>query len=91
MCTMFMYNLRLLAAIRARGVVTLIWAWPIPRTPTALMEAKRRAQAELYWQARLSNAVPLGPATYRVAPRAVFDDYAGPALIAEVQAALLPM
>jgi len=29
------------------------------------MEAKRRAQAELYWQARLSNAVPLGPATYR--------------------------
>lgn len=87
---MFMYNLRLLTAIRARGVVTLLWAWPLPRNPASLREAKRQAQAELYRQARLSNAVPLGPAAYRVAPRAVFDDHAGPALVAEVRAALLP-
>ncbi|MGI5151410.1 hypothetical protein ACQEVC_34440 [Plantactinospora sp. CA-294935] len=85
-----MYNLHLLKAIRARGVVTLTWAWPIPRTPVTLREAKRRAQAELYWQARMSNAVPLGPVTYWVASRAVFEDYAGPALVAEVQAAQLP-
>lgn len=87
---MFMYNMRLLAAIRARGLVTFLWAWPVPRTAAGLTEAKRRAQADLYWQARLSNAVPLGPATYRVAPRAVFDDHTGPALVAEVRAALLP-
>jgi hypothetical protein len=85
-----MYNPRLLTAIGARGIITVIWAWPIPRTPTALREAKRRAQVELYWQARLSNAVPLGPPTYRVAHRAVFEDHVGPALVAEVQAALLP-
>lgn len=87
---MFMYNLRLLVAIRARGVVTFTWAWPMPGASAATTQAKRRAQAELYRQARMSNALPLGPANFRVAHRAVFDDHTRPALVAQVQAAQLP-
>lgn len=87
---MFMYNKRLLEAICARGVVTVLWAWPLPYGPVGLQRAMRGAQAELYRQARMLNAVPLGPATFRVALDAVFDDHAGPALVAEVRAAQLP-
>ena len=87
---MFMYNLRLLVAIRARGVVTFTWAWPVPGAAAATTQVKRQAQAELYRQARMSNALPLGPATFRVADRAVFDSHTGPALIAQVRAAVLP-
>lgn len=87
---MFMYNPRLLEAIGARQVVTVLWAWRLPSGPARLRQAMRRAQAELYRQARMLNAVPLGPATFRVAHRAVFDTHAGPALIAEVRAAKLP-
>ncbi|SCL43448.1 hypothetical protein [Micromonospora aurantiaca (nom. illeg.)] len=50
----------------------------------------RRVQAELYRQAWMLNAVPLGPATFRVARRAVFGTHAGPALVTEVRAAKLP-
>lgn len=85
-----MYNPRLLEAIGASGMVTVLWAWPLPLTPADLQQAMRRAQAELYWQVRMLNAVPLGPATYRVALDAVFDTHAGPALVAEVRAAQLP-
>lgn len=85
-----MYSSRLLEAIGASGVVTVLWAWPLPHGPVGLQEAMRRAQAELYWQARMKNAVPLGPATYRIALDAVFDTHVGPALIAEVRAAQLP-
>lgn len=87
---MFMYNKRLLEAICVRGVVTVLWAWPLPSGPIGLQRAMRGAQAELYRQARMLNAVPLGPATFRVALDAVFDDHAGPALVAEVRAAQLP-
>ncbi|TDB70188.1 hypothetical protein [Micromonospora sp. KC721] len=76
--------------IGARGVVTVLWAWPLPHEPADLQRTMRQAQAELYQQARMLNAVPLGPATYRVAIRAVFDTHAGPALVAEVRAAQLP-
>ncbi|MEV0430374.1 hypothetical protein [Micromonospora sp. NPDC050495] len=85
-----MYNPRLLEAIGARRVVTVLWAWPLPSGPARLRQAMRRAQAELYRQARMLNAVPLGPAAFRVARRAVFDTHAGPALVAEVRAAKLP-
>jgi len=85
-----MYNPRLLEAIGARRVVTVLWAWPLPSGPGRLRQAMRRAQAELYRQARMLNAVPLGPAAFRVARRAVFDTHAGPALVAEVRAAKLP-
>ncbi|SCL70611.1 hypothetical protein GA0070606_5453 [Micromonospora citrea] len=85
-----MYNPRLLEAIGARRVVTVLWAWPLPSGPARLRQAMRRAQAELYRQARMMNAVPLGPAAFRVARRAVFDTHAGPALVAEVRAAQLP-
>ncbi len=85
-----MYNPRLLEAIGARQVVTVLWAWPLPSGPARLRLSMRRAQAELYRQARMLNAVPLGPATFRVARRAVFDTHAGPALVAEVRAAKLP-
>jgi hypothetical protein len=85
-----MYNPRLLEAIGARGVVTVLWAWPLPHEPADLQRTMRQAQAELYQQARMLNAVPLGPATYRVALRAVFDTHVGPALVAEVRAAQLP-
>ncbi|MFR9780170.1 hypothetical protein ACL02O_29455 [Micromonospora sp. MS34] len=77
-------------AIGARRVVTVLWAWPLPSGPARLRQAMRRAQAELYRQARMLNAVPLGPAAFRVARRAVFDTHAGPALVAEVRAAKLP-
>ncbi len=87
---MFMYDPRLLEAIGARRVVTVLWAWPLPSRPARLRQSMRRAQAELYRQARMPNAVPLGPATFRVARRAVFDTHAGPALVAEVRAAKLP-
>lgn len=33
---MFMYNKRLLEAICARGVVTVLWAWPLPYGPIGL-------------------------------------------------------
>lgn len=85
-----MYDPRLLEAIGAERVVTVLWAWPLPSRPARLQQAMRRAQAELYRQARMMNAVPLGPATFRVAQRAVFDTHAGPALVAEVRAAQLP-
>lgn len=85
-----MYNPRLLEAIGARAVVTVLWAWPLPHEPADLQRTMRQAQAELYRQARLLNAVPLGPATYRVALRAEFDTHVGPALVAEVRAAQLP-
>jgi uncharacterized membrane-anchored protein len=87
---MFMYNMRLLVAIGARGVVTFTWAWPMPGAAAATTQVKRQAQAELYRQARMSNALPLGPATFRVADRAVFDGHTGPALIAQIRAAALP-
>ncbi|WP_169596596.1 hypothetical protein [Micromonospora sp. HNM0581] len=77
-------------AIGACSVVTVLWAWPLPHEPAALQQAMRQAQAELYQQARMLDAVPLGPATYRVALWAVFDTHVGPALVAEVKAARLP-
>ncbi|MBL6280124.1 hypothetical protein JMF97_28580 [Micromonospora fiedleri] len=77
-------------AIGACSLVTVLWAWPLPHELAALQQAMRQAQAELYQQARMLNAVPLGPATYRVALRAVFDTHVGPALVAEVKAARLP-
>ncbi|SCG15558.1 hypothetical protein GA0070610_1792 [Micromonospora echinofusca] len=87
---MFMYNPRLLEVIGACGVVTVLWAWPLPDSPAELQQAMRGAQAELYRQARMLNVVPLGPAAFRVALHAVFDTHAGPALVAEVRAAQLP-
>ncbi|MFG3602554.1 hypothetical protein [Micromonospora chersina] len=68
-------------------MVTILWAWLLPRMAARLRQARGRAQAELYRQARMLNAVPLGPAAFRVARRAVFDTHAGPALVADVRAA----